>query len=514
MYLLDGKSFIRSSLKKTFIYIIFLLDASFAYAQSVEPFPVYPHFELREFASLFSVEQSPEFSQISLSYFGITGDFNRPQLPDSGHLGNFNASGKQQKDNLIWSGSFSWQYQRDEGQQWNNTSLHPDVQPYLWADAGKGRWDRNHFNAQVQVGTTNLSHLNWGGGLFFEGGEADRFNDPKPLYRFRRFGISPEGSMHFSKDNWIALKLLYSSYSEDNEIGFFSIDDPLLYRLRGYGTFTRTPFVSGERQLRSQSVGGTIRWLIPNNRAAQFGGSTTWGNAKEGISIVTDGGEWKTLEADFGLEKSWQNVLHKKNVNLTGRIRENEGTDAIFQAINARLRTAQVAIQWTMATLDSTAAFHWQIQAEAAFTLRLQKDLATFTEAKVNSLPFGINLGVILDKSSVSPFVMISTYYYQVLYSDLQVGRESAFSELIIPDFEFLGASAYTAKLVGGVNWKQSQGTYRLSGFFQRRQAVSPIPSLFQNQFGLTLTFSPKGRISLTQLFNESTLKRFQSSTL
>lgn len=501
-------------MKKTFTYIIVLWNASCAYAQSVEPFPVFPHFELPEFASLFSVDQSPEFSQISLSYMGFTGDFNRPQLPDSGHIGNFNASGKQQKDNFIWRGSFSWQYQRDEGQQWNNTSLHPDVQPYLWADAGTGRWDRNHFNANVQVGTTNLSPFNWGGGLIFEGGEGDRFNDPKPLYRFRRLGVSPEGSMHFSQDNWIAVKLLYTSYSEDNEIGFFSIDDPLLYRLRGYGTFTRTPFVSGERQLRSQKLGGSIRWLIPNNRAVQLAGSSTWGEAKEGISIVTDGGKWQTLQADFSLEKSWQNVLHQKSLSLTGSIRENEGTDAVFQAINARLQTAQAAIRWSMATLNSTAALHWQVQAETALTHRLQEDLATFTEAKVNSLPVGINLGAILDKHSVSPFVMVSAYYYQVLYSDLQIGRENAFTELILPDFEFLGASAYTAKLMGGINWKQSQGTYRLSGFFQGRQAVGPIPSFSQIQFGLTITFSPKGKISFTQLFNENRKKRYQSSTL
>jgi len=400
---------------------------------------------------------------------------------------------------LIWQGKFAWQYQRDQGQAWNNTSLHPDVQPYLWADAATGRWDRNHFDAQVQVGSAYAGNWQWGAGLFFEGGEADRFNDPKPLYRYRRLGIVPEVALRLGNRHWLAVQLLYISYSEDNEMGFFSIDDPLLFRLRGYGTFTRTPFVSGERQLGSQTLGGSIRWVHPKQWEVQVGGRTTRGSAQEGVSIVTNGGDWQTLQARMYLKKVWESTAFAKQVMLSGIFRENEGKDAVFQAINARLQTAQFGIGWKLTKSDTTG-MRWQFQAETGFTHRLQKDIATFTEAQVQRLPLAANFGATWQKKNVSPFVSLGGNYLHVLSSNLQVGSNSALTELINPDFEILSASAFTAQMAFGMAWQHNQGMFQFSASLQRRQAINTATDFFQNQFGLSLAFSPKGNLGYSSL--------------
>lgn len=490
-------------MKKYLIHIAFVLHASILHGQSVEPLPGQHHNPLSHFASLYSVKQVSDFSLVNLSYKNFDGDFNRPQLPASGYIGAFTASGRQKHNNLIWQGNFSFKYQRDEDQQWNNTSLHPDTQPFLWADAATGRWDRNHFSADVQLGSAYEGNYQWGAGLFFHGGQGDRFNDPKPLYRYRRFGIAPEIAVRFSNRNWLALQLLYIDYSEDNEMGFFSVDDPLLYRLRGYGTFSRTPFVSGERELSSQSVGATIQWVRPGRWAIQFGGMVTQGNAEEGAAIITPGGEWESLKANFSTEKYWQGTSNISSIQLQGQFSEIEGIDAVFQAVNARLQTARVAIDWNIATSDSMA-FNWRANVGTAFTHRLQEDLAAFTEAQVQGIPLDVNFRVAWKKDKLTPFVAATGNYFQVLSSSLEVGDTNALTDLVFPDFEILSASSLTMRLAAGVDWQYSKGVVRLSAFAQRLQDVESNTSLHQNQFGLSLAFSPQGVFDLGSIYQET----------
>jgi len=485
-------------LKPFYLFIALLLPVCVS-AQPLGIFPA-PTTALPEgFASLYHFEEAPSFSHIGLFYTTFDGDFNRPQLPEKGHLGGFSASGIQRQGKLIWHGDFDWQYQRDEGQQWNNTSLHPDVQPYLWADEATGRWDRNHFRAAAQVGSARSGDLQWGAGLFFEGGQGDRFNDPKPLYRFRRLGVVPEVAIKAGAQSWLALQLLFASFSEDNEMGFFSVDDPLLFRLRGYGTFTRTPFVSGERQLGSQQAGGSLRWVTAHHWVMQLRGSYTQGEAVEGVAITTPNGEWQTLQADLLLQKSWQGNL-KQNLSVTSSFWQNEGTDPTFQAVNARLQISEAAVQWKLALPDTTA-FCWRVQLLVGFQSRLQEDLATFTKANVQQVPIALNLGGHWQKGKLKPFVLAQGHYRTVLSSNLQVGTPTTITEsLVAPDFDILSANFYTAGLCAGVDWPHASGHMRLMLLAQHTEAHSTEPSLVQQSFGLTLAFSPRRAFQLPAL--------------
>lgn len=490
-------------LKNIFSHIIFLFCVPLASAQSLGGLSLPDGSSTNGFASLYFIEKAVPFSHVNISMQGFEGNFNRPQTPSSGFLGRFDANGRQQQGNLIWEGRFSWQYQRDQGQQWNNTSRHPDELPYIWADEATGRWDRNHFNSSVQVGTINTGNLQFGAGLFFEGGQGDRFNDPKPLYRFRKFGIAPELALCTGKTNWLALKLLYHSFSEDNEMGgIFSVDDPLLFRLRGYATFTRTPLVSGVRQLRSQQVGGGLRWVSAKQLAVQLRGLTSWGKAEEGEAVIIPGGEWQTFYFNLLLQKSWKGRLWN-TVEFSGNFIQNEGTDPIFQAINTRLQTIRARLGWQISNLDSMT-FHWQIQWLASWQSRSQEDLATFTEAHIQQLPFSLNIGGKWNKGKFKPFTLLYGQYQAVLSPDLRVGSPTFISEnLAEPDFEILSSDFFAVGTGVGVDIGQDTNKFRFLVFARYTQTTRGEHVFHQRYAGVSLTFSPRYSLRSPILFSD-----------
>jgi len=428
------------------------------------------------------------------------GNFNRPQTPASGILGGFEANGRKRQNKLIWEGRFSWQYQRDKGQQWNNTSRHPDALPYIWADETVGTWARNHFKSSVQVGTTMTGNLQFGAGLLFEGGQGNRLNDPRPLYRFRELGIAPELALRVKKTNWLAVQLLYLSFSEDNEIGFFSVDDPLLFRLRGPATFTRTPFVSGERQLNSQQIGGGLRWVSEKQFAAQFRGTVSWGKAEEGVAIITPGGKWQILNASLLLQKSWQGKL-RNSFSLSGNIVQNEGTDPTFQAINTRLQITKIGLAFQISKPDSTA-FHWSLRTMANWQVRSQEDLATFTETNLQQLPLSLHLDGKWLKGKLRPFLLLHGHYQALLSENLQIGSPTFISEnLLLPDFEILSSEFFSIGTGIGLDIGQGAKKFRFLLFARHIQSLGASQLFNQQHAGLSITFIPGSTLYLPKLF-------------
>ena len=379
----------------------------------------------------------PDYSRVGLFFHSQGGNFARPQLPASGMAGGFEAKGRKRVNRLVWDGQFAYRYQQDEDQAWNNTSLHPDAQPYLWADTATGRWDRNYFDAEVHLREISDRKIQWGGSLFFRGGQGDRFNDPRPLYRFRRMGIAPELHVRFSDTRWLALQLSFSSFSEDNEMGFFSVDDPLLYRLRGYGTFSRTAFVSGERQLRAQKAGFGLRWLEQDQFMGQLSAAAEWGETEEGVAIVNTTGEWQSLMAALNLHRSWSHPWQPR-LSFSGHARRNSGTDPIFGAVNARLQTAGAALDAQIRQEDSTA-INWNLQATAGWSARRQEDLATFTEANIQALPLKVAAGFSRQYKQFFPFLLMLASYRPVMSASLEVVDATEITDrLVRPDFAIL----------------------------------------------------------------------------
>jgi len=273
-------------------------------------------------------------------------------------------------------------------------------------------------------------------------------------------------------------------------MGFFSVDDPLLYRLRGYGTFSRTAFVSGERQLSAQKAGIALQWQEQQHLSARISAATEWGKAEEGISIINTAGEWQSLMATVGLDRSWSHPLNPR-LGFSGYARRNSGNDPIFGAINARLQTAGGELNAQLRQQDA-GKLHWYLKAKGGWTVRKQEDLATFTEANVQSLPLGLASGFSRQYNQLTPFLLLSATYRPVISAALQVTDATEITDrLVRDDFAILSTDSYQLSLQGGLDRQSEQGRMRFAFNLSRQQALGGS-NLFQNLLTLSISFFPE----------------------
>lgn len=394
---------------------------------------------------------------IGIAYQNEEGSLRRPQDPSSISLLSFLASGCQQTSGLIVLGKFQYNVQRDEGQQWRNTGHTADDQPFIWADTSEGIWDRNRFDAQVKMVTTRKDHLLQGGmELQYKGGTGDRQSTPKPLYRFHQLAISPS-LVYKTEAHAVAVMFHYRQQSEDNEMGYYVYDSPLLYRLRGYGTFSRTPFVSGARLLKATTLGGSLEYVKGN-----FGGNyvqalasydRTKGAIEEGVAMTTPAGDWHTHELSGKF--NWGHLQHESQwlTSVNFSLSRVTGTDPIFQAVNYYLNKFLInpAIRYTRSD-------RWHAEIHAEYSTREQKDIVSVTNASVRRTGLGLSYYhrfTVSEKADL--FTIPCLDYFKTLDSDLQVLSPTEISQsLVRADFNILSQSYQQACIKAGIDIKQT----------------------------------------------------------
>jgi hypothetical protein len=436
--------------------------------------------------SILMLYQLTGIGTMGIHYKNENGSFRRPQEPSSINTFSFQASGVQQTSSLVFFGNFNYQVQRDEGQQWRNTAQPADDQPYIWADTSRGTWDRNHFNVQVKMVTHSKTRAVQGGiDFLYKGGAGDRQSTPKPLYRFHRLAISP--SIIYKKGaRQLALSFQYAQQSEDNEMGYYVNDRPLLYRLRGYGTFSRSPFVSATRLLSSTLLGGGIEYLKGkiNDQYVRSVVSYAYtnGNIKEGIAVTTPAGEWNTHELsgkfNWGLRPGKAQWLTSIDFSMS----RMSGKDPLFQAINYYLNKIKVgpALRYTKSD-DCYAEIH------AEYSHREEKDIVAATNATVHRADVGLAYFYRFSSSKHAKFFTLPRLSYsKPLDSNLLILSPTEISEAMVrPDFYILSQSYSQMGIQVGIDVKCKGNAVRVAVDAIHTQNAQ----LTRSQIGLVLNY-------------------------
>jgi hypothetical protein len=430
--------------------------------------------------------KASRISSINVTLANESGSFRRPQEPSSIQSLTFHAEGTQQTNKVITSAEFTYLVQQDEGQQWRNTGHSADYQPFVWADQAVGTWNRSHFDARITIAGHPLKRmLQPGFMLAYHGGTGDRQNSPKPLYRFHQLSAQPF-LLYRNKQNAFAFHLNYEQHTEDNEMGYYVNDSPLLYRLRGYGTFSRSPFVSGNRLLEASTLGGSIEYmyghLSKNFRSATFSYNQTAGSVAEGTSVNTPGGAWKTRTISAilssGIERlhcQWLPMLHFHGAFQVG-------TDPIFGAVNYYLNILAVR-----PSLRYTYRQRWFIEIDTEYAHRSQRDIVTGTNAEISRAGGNIKLHsrkALSQKTSLyaQPFVG----YYQPLISTLQITTPTEMSEALVrPDFDIMAKAWLQSGIETGLDVKSIKNVLRFSLQLMHYQQAS----INRKQFNLSIHY-------------------------
>jgi hypothetical protein len=425
----------------------------------------YPNFSLQaEHELILPLYSTPRMGAVELTYKNENGNFRRPQQPASINALALAAGGVQRTGSLIVAGKFEYTLQRDEGQRWRNSQHQPDYQPFIWADSGAGTWNRSHFDAHVKIVSDKRQYgVKAGISMHYKGGIGDRDNTPKPLHRFHQLSVRPSLIYRGKRQTWSA-SIHYAQQSEDNEMGFYVNDSPLLYRLRGYGTFSRSPFVSGNRLLKATTLGGQIEYLKGKSTEdflqAAISVDQTNGSIEEGIAIATPAGEWYTNVASGNF--SWGTTRSRSQwvASLKLCASRTAARDPVFQAINYYLNklSAQPSLRYARKN-------NWYVEINAAYKQREQRDIVSATNATVSQTGMGAN-GFYRFRLSdrVGLFAAPTVAYYKTIASTLNILTPSEISEVLVrPDFDILSRSYQQAGIEMGIDLRNSQTPFRFS---------------------------------------------------
>jgi|GEM_PF-2328851 len=290
-----------------------------------------------------------------------TGDFRRPQAPRQQTAYALSSEGLRSVGRWLVYGEFAYQKTRDQQISFSHGYDPFNGNPYLWADTLAGepdaaRWTRDHIRARVALSSPRLGRWRVGLTVPYHVGQGSRLLDPKPFYRVRELGVLPSVWYQAGPRWGWGVVAGGQSTQEENEVGYFATDYPLLYRLRGYGSFSRSPVVTAERLVSGTVWQGRLQTLHHTNPSAgaqspswlgQVGGQFRRETIREGVASPEAGGKFAETTLDGLVAYVRPVAAGGSRVALRTDVRNGIGTDPILRTTGATYLLATAAIDAT-----------------------------------------------------------------------------------------------------------------------------------------------------------------------
>lgn len=402
----------------------------------------------------------PQYGSTQLTYNQANGAFRRPQEPKMRKDFLLHTEGLRQVGKWTYFGRFDYQKSQDRVLAYSHVNDPFDGNPFIWADTLAGDWQRDHIGAQIAVGSPVWAgRWRTGLGINYHVGQGARTRDPKPFYRLRNLELRP--ALHFqanARTHWGAVAHI-GLKQEENEVGYYSDEFPLLYRLRGYGTFSRTPTVTAERR----RTGNVYKLLLQyqhftlNNAQwlVQMGGGFRQEKTREGIATPTNGGDFGESIGELFL--SWNKPAQQQNwtVELQLLNQNGSGRDPILMANS-------VSYNWL--TASGRYGF-WQNKTGLFRHLFLKPKLQVLQQSdQISRTDWNIsNLTLTADWHERRPirkawlWYGIETGYRARLARAFAANRPTPLTTALVrPDYEILSANVLIINASTGIDWQFS----------------------------------------------------------
>jgi hypothetical protein len=265
------------------------------------------------------------------------GEFRRPQEAARSDQITVTAEGVQRAVGWTMVGSASYRRASDEGVAWRNTSDAYLGNVFIWADSVGGTLRRDELGLSGAIvspawhGVTAALHLDYGIG------QGARRNDPKPLFRRRIAEVSPALAYTVGRHT-IGVGAVVGWQREDLEIGGgASAEFPVVFRLRGMGTFDRTQLISAERAMLGGVTGAQLGWSRTGDRwVIAIGGTVRVerDSIRDGIATPVSGGATRRVRGDGQVALRHRSDDGGTDVSAALRNEEARGVDPVFRAVN------------------------------------------------------------------------------------------------------------------------------------------------------------------------------------
>lgn len=406
-------------------------------------------FESTDNAATIGLSGYTQYGYASVMAKNINGNFKRPMEAERSNQLEIELGGFKKLKNWIYKTDFSYKKQYDKNVPWSGVANAYEGNPFIWADSSAGDWQRDHVKTSISLETPSIfKNILTGLKLDYQIGSGARISEPKPFYRQRYIALIPALNWIITPSKSLGFTAKINFIQEENEMGFYTNSNVLLYRLRGYGTFSKTPFVSGERKRSGQELEARIHYQFQAKKY-QFlisgFASQREEEINEGVAILNPSGFYSEINYGGNVALQSGKANNGKSVSLAYRLKNGFADDVIFRAQSASFIehsfNANVSL-WHSSNLSQSL---WQYTIKPEFNFIEYTDQATVTQ--LSAATIGTKLLANWRKSigqniylHVQPFVG----YSYVTYSNfINLGENIITRNLILPDYHYFSANNF-----------------------------------------------------------------------
>jgi hypothetical protein len=384
------------------------------------------------------IHNSIQQSSVSVDGLFRSGSFRRPFDPGVEIGGGVSTYGLKKMSGWIFQGSFVYNYSQQHNVWGVGVSDPNRTTPYIWADTSSGTWTRHLIDSRCRIASPLKKRRYFLFSLGYMAGQGARDTRPKPLFRLNRIDINPSFNFSAGAMN-ISAGVVYRYRREEDEMGgAYTSGNVLLYRLRGYGTFDKTSFISGVRYYNGHRVGmvTTVRTRSTHGVDAIFTGRffVTTENVIEGIAEPTAAGLYKEWRGDARVIVVSSSSHNRPSLDLYYAIISGKGVDPAFNAVNTGLIRSEGKVKISSAFDSFIRSAHIIIdhRTDAIF------DVVSTTDWTVRSAGLSGGARLVFNAWEFQTGVGYSHIYHKAL----SILRPTEISDTIVtPQFKYLSAS-------------------------------------------------------------------------
>jgi hypothetical protein len=268
------------------------------------------------------------------------GDLRRPQRPAGTAALAVGMDGTREAGGWTAIGRFAYARRQDRDVRWSIVADPYAGWPYVWADGRGGDWLRDGAELQAAVASPDRHRLGAGIRIDYDIAQGARRNDPRPLFRQRDLRLGPGARMELGGGRVLGLDGWVVWRSEENEVGYFAGDDPVVYQLRGYGFFSRTTLVRSVRTIEGRELGAGVQLADPAGRrpwSMAVRGFASGDSARVNIARPEFGGGYRRTGVEARATARLPGERLSLEASLAGGVAGGEGTDpfVVPRAVNA-----------------------------------------------------------------------------------------------------------------------------------------------------------------------------------
>ena len=405
------------------------------------------YFELTDNAATIALTPFAEHGFATVHVNHTSGNFRRPMEAEASNLINIATGGFKKKNGWMYKSNFAYTKQYDKNIAWSGVANAYEGNPFIWADSSVGNWERDHIKAAISVAAPVIfKKLQTGLTLDYQVGSGARITEPKPFYRQRYIALQPGINWLIASNKSIGITGKINFIQEENELGFYSNNNVLLYRIRGYGTFSKAPFVNGERKRKGTDLQATAHYqqqlgkyqVLLSAYAAQRDEEIN-----EGVAIQQPTGFFTEIRFGGNAMVQTGNATKGKSMSVAYQIRNGYADDVIFRAESASYNEHLLQANISLWYASNASKSLWQFTLSPAFKFIDNTDQATLTQ--LTAATVGANFKANWRKQ-LKPNIHLQLQpfagYYYVADSEFINQRPNIITKnIVLPDYQFFATN-------------------------------------------------------------------------